>query len=546
MTRSASESALRALNTAFHVALPLIVVVLVAELPLVDAWAADRLVVGVVAAVVALAAAATCLAALRRLSGAVARPYLLAATGMGALAATYAYAAVMIFFGAAVAIEPHGTTGRLALAILMAAAAVALAFSRGDPPPRDPTARQLLVGVVAAFVAIELFLAASAVLALGVVPRGTLLDLPVADALRIGELGAAALFLATALGFAVSARSTATRRDALLATGVALFATASLVVAVDDRGGVRPLIVELTVLAGVVTCLAGIRSRSVDDRRELFSGIRLLAASLEDGVLLFDAEDRLAWSNDAAGRVLGLDASSYGRSRSELLDATPEAALPFSIGEAGVATASGRWTVVVARDRGGELVARDEAARLGAQLGAAIDQVRDLERVVEIQRADLERTTALDAATGVANRRAILSRLRDEAVQARRYPHPVAVLLLELDAAADEESGVALREVALRLRRRLREPDAISRFGPRQFMLVLPHTDERGVAAIVRSVRRSVVDEPITASGVALRLRLRSGSAVLRSGVEISVDELLARAEMELSQWTDGGDAATT
>ena len=535
MTRSASERALRAVNRIFHVALPLILVLVLAELPRLSRWAGDRAAVGGVGVLVGVVAAVACVAALRRQAGRLARPHVLLATGTGALGATYAFAAVMVLTGGSETLEPHATVGRLAMGIMLAASAILVRASRGEPPPPpDVAARQRLTGTAAAFLGIELILAATALFGAPALADTTPLGTSPETLLRGANLAAAAFCVAAALALAAPTGAP-TRRRSLLATGAMVLAVAGVVSALEGSG-VQPILGELTVAAGVATCVAAIRADEDEDRSELFEGIRLLAASLSDGVLLFDPEGRLAWRNAAAARLLHVDAAAYGEHRSDVLaDASDPNAAPSALGEAEIHTPAGRWTIVVARDTGGELQAREEAVRLGGRLASALQQVRDLERVVEIQQADLDRATTLDPATGAANRRTILARLRSEVIQARRYPHPVAVVLLELDVVPEEESGAAMREAALRLRLRAREADGIGRSGTKQFLLVLPHTEERGVAAIIRGIRRSIVDEPITAGGTTLRVAISTGTAVLRPGVDISVDELLARAESELA-----------
>lgn len=533
MTRGASARALRALNRVFHVALPLIFALLLTELPLVDRWSGDPAVLGTVAALVTLVAAIGCLAALRRQSGPLGLPMVLLGTGMGAVAATYAFGAAMVLNAARPDLGPHPSVGRLAMAFLLVVAAVALRLSAG--PDRAPrwTARQRLVGIVAAFTGVELALIAAVAVGALAGQSGTLLGVPIEMAVRLGDLAAMGLFL-VASAILVAPTGAVTRRDSLLATGAALLSIAALVATLGGEG-VQPVVAELAVIAGLATCVAGIRARDLEDTSQMLEGIRTLAAQLADGVFLFDRDRRLAWHNEAGGRLLAIDGTALGTTPEQLFGAG--VGLRYAVGEARVRTPDGStWHVIVARDLGGEIEARTEAARLGDRLTAALEQIRDLERVVEIQQADLDRATTLDPATGVANRRAILGRLRTEVAQARRYPHPVGAVILEVDAPdAPDQIGVALREVALRLRLRARESDGIGRSGAQQFLLVLPHTDERGIAALTRSLRRSIVDEPITGPAGPFRVVIALGSAVFRSGAEISVDELLTRAETELS-----------
>jgi GGDEF domain-containing protein len=104
----------------------------------------------------------------------------------------------------------------------------------------------------------------------------------------------------------------------------------------------------------------------------------------------------------------------------------------------------------------------------------------------------------------VASRGAIIDRLRTEIAQARRYRHPVAVVLLDVDGFSDlnRRHGVVngdavLREVALRMRLRVREADALGRAGSDGFLAILPHTDEGGAATFADALRHRLAQRPM-------------------------------------------------
>ncbi|MEX1156263.1 MAG: GGDEF domain-containing protein, partial [Chloroflexota bacterium] len=124
-----------------------------------------------------------------------------------------------------------------------------------------------------------------------------------------------------------------------------------------------------------------------------------------------------------------------------------------------------------------------EPARLARELRATIEELITTRRTVGLQRAEIERASAVDQLTGVASRGAVLERLRLETAEARRYDHPLAAVLLDVDdfAALNHLHGTAtgdmvLRDVALRLRLRAREADALGRVGADAFLAILPHT----------------------------------------------------------------------
>jgi len=183
-----------------------------------------------------------------------------------------------------------------------------------------------------------------------------------------------------------------------------------------------------------------------------------------------------------------------------------------------------------------------EPARLARELRATIEELITTRRTVGLQRAEIERASAVDQLTGVASRGAVLERLRLETAEARRYDHPLAAVLLDVDdfAALNHLHGAAtgdmvLRDVALRLRLRAREADALGRVGADAFLAILPHTDELGAIGFADAVRSRLAARPILTDAGEMAITLSVGIALMRPGASVSDDELLAAAEEALA-----------
>lgn len=106
---------------------------------------------------------------------------------------------------------------------------------------------------------------------------------------------------------------------------------------------------------------------------------------------------------------------------------------------------------------------------LGYTLGRRIDE--------------LQRLSATDPLTGLANQRAFRVRLRDEWLRARRYDSPLSLLLVDVDglkqinderghAAGDEVLRTAARAIAMTMR----VTDFGARWGGDEFAIVAPNT----------------------------------------------------------------------
>jgi diguanylate cyclase (GGDEF)-like protein len=184
----------------------------------------------------------------------------------------------------------------------------------------------------------------------------------------------------------------------------------------------------------------------------------------------------------------------------------------------------------------------DEALRLARELRGTIEELLHARRTIELQREELARTATSDPLTGVATRRMVLERLAIEAAESQRYTHPVAVVLIDVDGFAqlNHDHGLAvgdaiLRELALRLRLRMRSADALGRVGGDSFMAILPHTDERGAAVFADALRRRLIARPILTDVGEVTIAISIGVAFMRPGMSLSADELLVAADEALA-----------
>jgi len=184
----------------------------------------------------------------------------------------------------------------------------------------------------------------------------------------------------------------------------------------------------------------------------------------------------------------------------------------------------------------------EEATRLARELRGTIEELLETRRTIELQRAEIARAATIDPLTSVTTRRAILERLRVEAAEARRYTHPLAVLLLNIDGFAQinhdhglEVGDAVLRELALRLRLRMRAADALGRAGGDSFLAILPHTDERGATVFADALQRRLTTRPVSSAAGEIKVRVSIGVAFVRPGMTLSDEELLVAVDEALA-----------
>ncbi|MEK6191472.1 MAG: GGDEF domain-containing protein [Chloroflexota bacterium] len=189
-----------------------------------------------------------------------------------------------------------------------------------------------------------------------------------------------------------------------------------------------------------------------------------------------------------------------------------------------------------------------ERDRLGREVRAALAELTDARHTIALQRSELERAADVDPLTGVASRSAIMDRLRDEVAAARRYPHAVSIVLMDVDGMGEinAQHGTAvgdavLRELALRMRVRVREADAIGRVAGDSFLAILPHTDEKGATVFAEAIRDRATQRPVSTGRGEVTITVSLGVTTMRSRQELTADTLLARADEAVASARAGG-----
>lgn len=365
--------------------------------------------------------------------------------------------------------------------------------------------------------------------------------------------GAATLLLGAAAAFAGLASLVAAGR--LFGAASGLLAVGAVALALD-RGGGGDLAVGLAAFgASVLVATAA----ALEPRRRTRSGDAVLLPAMADhlaeGVLVFDGRLRLLSWNQAAGRLLDLGHDATGTRLEDLLGLSLSQ-LPATSETVLARTPIGGIDLTIHRDADAlNVVLHDpsvssDVERLGRELRGTLEELLQARRTVELQRAELERATSTDRLTGVANRQAILERLRLEVAEARRYQHPVAAVLLDVDGftAINTGQGITLadevlREIALRMRVRVREADALGRAGSGSFLALLPHTEADGAAMFADALRRRIAERPIETGAAPIAVTVSVGVTVMHPGDDLDADGLVARVtEALVSAQQAGGN----
>jgi diguanylate cyclase (GGDEF)-like protein len=123
---------------------------------------------------------------------------------------------------------------------------------------------------------------------------------------------------------------------------------------------------------------------------------------------------------------------------------------------------------------------------------------KEVDQVHEKRKA-LEKEILIDPLTGVANRRALRERLRNELYRFQRYRHFFSMVLFDVDhfKVINDQYGHwagdrCLKEIIKRIRPILRETDFIGRWGGDEFLVIFPGTGLESAAAVAERLRKLI------------------------------------------------------
>ncbi|WP_313597757.1 sensor domain-containing diguanylate cyclase [Pseudomonas sp.] len=172
---------------------------------------------------------------------------------------------------------------------------------------------------------------------------------------------------------------------------------------------------------------------------------------------------------------------------------------------------------------------------------------RELRRRYRAERV-LSELAATDPLTGLANRRVLDERLRQEWDRAQRSTEALTLLMIDVDhfKAFNDRHGhsggdEALRAVAQVIGDNIRRPaDLAARYGGEEFAVVLPHTDAKGAMVIAEHIRSSVERLP-RAAGSEGPITVSIGMSTWDKRNRQSLEALLLSADQALYEAKHGG-----
>lgn len=263
-----------------------------------------------------------------------------------------------------------------------------------------------------------------------------------------------------------------------------------------------------------------------------------LVERMSDGIIVFDAEHRIADANKAALDILDAGESLIGRCLDS--DDSEAAKLPGELTEAAL---KGSRSVYRKKRSDGSIAHYSiESIDLPGRpySRGRLLVIRD-ETELRVALARLEELARTDSLTGIANRRGFMENAESLVSAAERYGEQLAVAMFDLDhfKNANDEWGHAVGDEVLRvfagiLQKDLRGADQAGRIGGEEFALILPKTGAPGAFSVCERIRKDFAEHVFRSeNGNSFRVTVSVGISSPRDA-PYSLAGLLAAADAAL------------
>jgi diguanylate cyclase (GGDEF)-like protein len=312
-----------------------------------------------------------------------------------------------------------------------------------------------------------------------------------------------------------------------------------LVSIATDIGGWNPLpFVDETAISFVVSViLFGLATLRFNEFFLLPMATDKIIKNMSDGVLVTDLEERVIFSNPKALQILGkTSAQIMGEQITKLLkDWMPKAYQAWMANQRDIQL-----------DIGGpeRQFLRLTISNLSGSLKASAGHLLIINNItgqknVEIYLQELAMT---DHLTGLFNRRHFLSVAGFLLSQARRYKHPLSILIFDIDnfKQINDTYGHAIGDKSLKLlaeciTHTIRSSDVAARFGGDEFVILLPETNAAQASKLGERLRLLVADQVIPDLPTDKHINISIGASALSLKSDIgTIDTILEQADRAL------------
>jgi diguanylate cyclase (GGDEF)-like protein len=156
---------------------------------------------------------------------------------------------------------------------------------------------------------------------------------------------------------------------------------------------------------------------------------------------------------------------------------------------------------------------------------------------------EIYRLTIIDALTDTYNKRYFLEFLDRELARSARYGRPLALVMFDIDRfrSINEDLGhlggdSTLRELAARIKVKIRKEELFARYGGEEFAVVLPETMRHGAVQLSERLRLAAASQPFHFEEKSYPVTISLGVATTTGDEALTPSELIQRADEKLYQ----------
>ncbi|MCD2449660.1 diguanylate cyclase [Methylicorpusculum oleiharenae] len=169
-------------------------------------------------------------------------------------------------------------------------------------------------------------------------------------------------------------------------------------------------------------------------------------------------------------------------------------------------------------------------------------KLQRLTRALKDANARLTLLAMTDPLTGAHNRRYFIDMLKNEMSRARRYQHPMSLMVIDIDrfknindSFGHDAGDQVIMEVVKTSAEVLRKNDVFSRFGGEEFTILMPETTLEEAAQIAARLCEKVAETQLATDHHQINFTVSGGVVQLEDG-DLTPEAILKRADIALYQ----------
>jgi diguanylate cyclase (GGDEF)-like protein len=161
---------------------------------------------------------------------------------------------------------------------------------------------------------------------------------------------------------------------------------------------------------------------------------------------------------------------------------------------------------------------------------------------------ELNKNASYDALTGIYNRGTLMTALGKTREKAKASNLTAAVFMLDIDHFKNINDNYGhqcgdytLKEVASRVRSRLRQTDVLGRYGGEEFCVAILNVNKETAFMVAESIRNIIGTTEFEFEGIIFPLTMSIGISLIAAGDEKSIEETIAEADSALYEAKKSG-----